>query len=81
MQQLNFFETAEYVKASLIDCEHESGFSTQAYVPGGIFCTECNMVVMRYLPPTKNQPDEIGYISANWAWKYRDGKSWTFDYD
>lgn len=62
-----------------LDCEHESGFYSNAYVPGGYFCDDCNHIVYRDMPPEKNQPDLIGYVTADWAWKYKHGNGWTED--
>lgn len=39
------------------------------------------MIVLRDMPPPENEPELIGYVTANWAWKYRDGKEWTGDSD
>jgi hypothetical protein len=55
------------------------GFMSGAHVPSGLFCSNCNMIVMRLLPPLKNEPEILGYVSATWAWKYEDGRDWTDD--
>lgn len=59
------------------NCDHV-GFDA-AQVPSGLYCTNCDMVVTRYLPPVKNEPEILGYITATWAWKYEDGREWTRD--
>lgn len=57
-------------------CEHESCYMTMMYVPPGIYCTRCKLLISQfYIAP--NEPEIIGYVSASWAWHYRDGKSWT----
>jgi hypothetical protein len=57
-------------------CSHPSGFYTHAYVPGGYFCDHCGLLVWQSFIPA-NQPDALGYISADWAWHYRDNRPWT----
>jgi hypothetical protein len=79
MQQLDFFTAIEPAYPVVFECEHEHGFHSNAHVPGGYFCSGCNMIVIRDMPPPVNQPDLIGYISANWAWKYVHGNEWTSD--
>ena len=74
MEQLNFLYDYDYS-----DCEHKSGFMTLAYVPGGYFCTDCNQLVYRTMPPAINEPDILGYVTATWAWKYVHGNAWTND--
>ena len=59
------------------NCDH-IGFDA-AEVPSGLYCTNCDMVVTRYLPPVKNEPEILGYTTATWAWKYKDGREWTCD--
>jgi len=58
--------------------EHK-GFHSNAHVPGGMYCTDCEAIVIRDIPPLQNEPDDIGYITANWAWKYKHGNEWTKD--
>jgi hypothetical protein len=61
-------------------CEHEWGFSSCAEVPGGVVCGRCGEWVSRYIC-LPNEPEILGYVSANWAWHYRDGKPWTRDFE
>ena len=56
------------------DCSHEEGFETSAFVPGVVVCSDCDTLVLQYVPEA---PEELGYISAQWAWHHRDGKPWT----
>lgn len=56
------------------------GFYTLAEVPGGFYCTECETLIDRSVCYA-NEPQQIGYESANWVWHYRDGKPWTKDYE
>jgi hypothetical protein len=44
-----------------------------------MYCTDCEAIVIRDIPPLQNEPDDIGYITANWAWKYKHGNEWTKD--
>lgn len=67
------------LKIIVDECEHKSGFNTNAHVPGGYFCTDCSNLVYRDMPPIENEPDILGYVTANWAWKYKYGKAWTND--
>ncbi len=60
-------------------CDH-IGFDA-AEVPSGLYCTNCDMVVTRYLPSVKNEPEVLGYITATWAWKYKHGREWTCDFE
>ena len=78
--QLDLFalKPVHYIKEPKCNGDH-IGFHSSAHVPGGLFCSDCDMIVMRDLPPPKNQPEIIGYISATWAWKYEDGRDWTND--
>ena len=61
-------------------CNHSSCFQTMAYVPAGEYCTKCNTLISQHFVPA-NEPELIGYVSANWAWHYRDGKDWTTQED
>ena len=55
-------------------CPHRYGFLSLAYVPAGVVCSECGLLILQYVP----QPQEVlGYLSADWAWHHRDGKAWT----
>ncbi len=57
-------------------CSHKHAYLTHAYVPAGVSCSICGELLMQnYIPP--DQPERIGYVSADWAWHYRDGKPWT----
>jgi len=77
--QLDLFAQNPVVNITKPNCESHIGFHSNAHVPGGLFCMNCDMIVMRDLPPPKNQPEIIGYISATWAWKYEDARDWTDD--
>lgn len=55
------------------------GFFSNAHVPPAMWCSDCDEIVMRLLPPPKNEPEILGYTSATWAWKYKDGNEWTSD--
>jgi hypothetical protein len=55
-------------------CRHESQFVTQACVPAGICCFRCGTLLSQFIP---RPPADLGYVSADWAWHYRDGKEWT----
>ena len=55
-------------------CQHEHTLVTQAYVPCGIYCFDCHELLSQFLP---TPPEKLGYMSADWAWHYRDGKPWT----
>lgn len=55
-------------------CDHRVTFVTMAYVPAGVACIRCDLLLMQYLP---EPPERLGYLSADWAWKHRDGKEWT----
>jgi hypothetical protein len=45
-----------------------------AYVPAGLVCADCGKLLFQYLPQS---PEQLGYVSADWAWKYVHGKEWT----
>lgn len=54
-------------------CKHRSCFVSMAYVPAGMVCSRCGMLLSQYIP----QPTAvIGYLSADWAWS-QEGRSWT----
>jgi hypothetical protein len=55
-------------------CEHKSCFVTMAYVPAGLVCSDCGKLLLQYIPKS---PEELGYMSADWAWHYKHGKPWT----
>lgn len=54
-------------------CEHRQCFYTHAYVPGGIFCADCETLLNQSVPAP---PEAVGYLTADWKWKL-DGKPWT----
>ena len=56
------------------ECQHNSCFVTMACVPAGLVCADCGKLLFQYLPQS---PDELGYMSADWAWHYKHGRSWT----
>lgn len=56
------------------ECSHEFGYDTMAYVPAGVFCTDCQTLILQYVPES---PQVLGYLSADWAWHYSKGKAWT----
>jgi len=57
-------------------CEHRYGFDCRAYVPAGVVCNQCDTLLCQNVVPP-NEPDLIGYVSADWAWHYKHGKPWT----
>ncbi len=58
------------------NCKHRSRYKTQAYVPAGICCADCGALLNQdYVPP--NEPEIIGYVSAQWEWHYVEGRPWT----
>lgn len=77
--QLDLFAHTAVVSITKQVCDGHIGFHSNAHVPGGLFCSNCDMIVMRDLPPPKNQPEIIGYVSATWAWKYEHGNEWSND--
>lgn len=54
-------------------CCHATQFNTMAVVPAGLYCPSCKQLTVQWLPRT---PDQIGYISADWAWKHIHGKEY-----
>lgn len=56
------------------ECDHRNGFISEAYVPGGYVCSACGALTFQYLP---QPPEQVGYLTADWAWHHRDGKAWT----
>lgn len=82
MQQLQLFnQPSPVAPAGTAICDNHVCYPSNACVPGGLFCMVCKMIVVRDMPPAENEPELIGYVTANWAWKYRDGKDWTVDSD
>ena len=55
-------------------CDHELCHDTHAVVPVGLFCMNCNTLLLQYLP---EPPEVLGYVSADWAWHNEHGKPWT----
>ena len=55
-------------------CLHPNLFVTMACVPAGVVCTCCGKLLYQYLPKS---PDVLGYVSADWALKYKYGNEWT----
>lgn len=55
-------------------CEHRSCFISMAYVPAGDYCPACDTLLLQFIPQS---PEQLGYLSADWAWHHRDGKPWT----
>jgi hypothetical protein len=56
------------------ECRHELCHDTYCVVPAGTWCSECDTLISQYVPAS---PQEIGYLSADWAWKYQDGNEWV----
>lgn len=57
-------------------CEHKSCFETMACIPAGLFCADCDtLIAQNYIPP--NEPEIIGYVSADWAWHYEEKNPWV----
>lgn len=82
LNQLDLFFDLEQEEEKLLitNCLHENGFQSNG-VPSGYFCTDCNIVAWRNLPPPIDQPFLIGYISSSWSWHYEKGLPWTNDDD
>lgn len=55
-------------------CLHRCCFVSHAYCPAGLVCADCGELLFQYLPQS---PDQLGYVSADWAWKHVHGKEWT----
>jgi len=55
------------------ECGHKSCFTSMAYVPAGIVCFDCGKLLCQSLPQS---PEELGYLSADWAWKHKYGRAW-----
>jgi hypothetical protein len=55
-------------------CGHDLCHDTHAVVPVGLFCMNCNTLLLQYLPES---PEVLGYVSADWAWHNEQGKPWT----
>jgi len=55
-------------------CDHDLCHDTHAVVPVGLFCMNCNTLLLQYLP---EPPEVLGYVSADWAWHNEHGKPWT----
>ena len=78
--QLDLFASNPVLNSIKTGCNGDHiGFMSEAHVPSGLFCSNCNMIVMRLLPPPKNEPETLGYTTATWAWKYKNGRNWTND--
>lgn len=59
------------------ECLHEGlCYKTQACVPSGVFCDTCKSVVYQRIVPI-DEPETLGYVSAEWAWRHRKGRPWT----
>jgi len=56
------------------ECSHNDGYETSAFVPSGVFCSDCDTLILQFIPMP---PASLGYMSAEWAWHHRDGKPWT----
>jgi len=55
-------------------CDHDLCHDTHAVVPVGLFCMNCNTLLLQYLP---EPPEVLGYVSADWAWHHEQGRPWT----
>ena len=57
-------------------CNHYFCYETHAVIPAGLVCAECGELVLQYIPES---PDQLGYVSADWAYlhgldeKYNEG--------
>ncbi len=72
--QMSIFDVPGAADARFENCPHGCCFTTLACVPCGVYCTGCSTLLWQYLPES---PEKLGYLSAEWAWHYRDGKAWT----
>ncbi len=64
-------------EAAPLPCAHERLCNTHAYVPAGLFCVDCDTLLLQYIPQS---PAVLGYLSAAWAWKYKDNNEWTTEW-
>ena len=55
-------------------CAHEDCFITHACVPAGLVCSDCDTLLLQYVP---EPPEKLGYLSADWAWHHVKGRPWT----
>jgi len=55
-------------------CRHRYIVDTHAYVPTGIACLDCGALLAQYVP---RNPEDLGYVGADWAWRYVHGNPWT----
>jgi hypothetical protein len=69
-RQLKF----DFAKPREVQCQHDRTFVTMAYVPAGVFCFDCGLLLSQYLP---TPPEILGYVSATWKWHHIDGRPWT----
>lgn len=58
-------------------CEHSCCFMSLASVPPTLVCVHCSKALWQRLPPLFDEPLTLGYVTADWAWHWRDGKPWT----
>ena len=79
MEQLNLFNNPQ----DLIECRHTRCYATMSCVPAGVACFDCGMIVSQRIP---QPPNELGYMSADWAWHHVYGRDyicqeprWIFD--
>jgi len=73
MNQLEFS-----LKIDPLTCNHESCFYSLSEVPGGDYCEDCECFIFRSIC-YQEEPKNLGYITATWAWHYQDQKPWTND--
>ncbi len=55
-------------------CRHQEVCVTRRYVPTGLACMQCGLLLYQYIP---QPPDERGRMSADWEWHHIDGRAWT----
>lgn len=55
-------------------CDHSWTIVSMAYVPAGVVCMKCHDLLSQFIPQS---PEEIGYLSADWAWKHVHGREYT----
>ena len=55
-------------------CPHRFRYESRGYVPSGQVCSRCGVLLFQYIPVS---PDQCGYVTADWAWKYVHGNEWT----
>ena len=51
-------------------CKHDGAqYLTHSVIPAGVVCAECEELLFQYIPES---PEQLGYLSAEWAWLHGD---------